>query len=115
MAEKLCQLKKKGGYSSSELAVRINSVSSSANYSNAAGKHDESFSLTNIWKKMKVGGFTKSNASGTGSISGNGTILWSSSNPSTSEIDISSCASLSFSVSTTGAYQSCSINDIDLY
>lgn len=73
------------------------------------------FNLTNVWDKIKVTGWTHSNASGSAYIKAGDTIIWSSGSP-TGEINISSYKGqlLAFHAQAYGAYQSCSIDNIIL-
>lgn len=93
-------------------SITISNFSAKADASDAAGLHTSDITLTNIWKKLSVGGFTTVN--GSAYINGDSTQIWTSTTGAASDIDISSYSTITIHAQASGAYQAASISNIVL-
>jgi len=98
--------------SSGSKTLTISTFESKADDSSASGNHTANLTLTNIWTKLSVGGFTTVN--GSAYISGDSTAVWTNATGAASDIDISSYSTITIHAQASGAFQAATISNIVL-
>lgn len=98
--------------SSGANTLTISNFGANAADSSASGNHTADLTLTNIWTKLSVGGFTTVN--GSAYINGDSTAIWTNATGAATDIDISSYDTITIHAQASGAFQAATISNIVL-